>query len=136
MSKISKKQPSKKQTEIRLTEVPKTAVGVKAIASALSHIKNEVGVFKGIQLLSKINQKEGFDCPGCAWPDPDDKRAFLAEYCENGAKAVAEEATKNKVSPMFFAANSILELSELTDNEIKKWANYSSHVFAKRRNSL
>ena len=111
MSKISKKQPSKKQTEIRLTEVPKTAVGVKAIASALSHIKNEVGVFKGIQLWSKINQKEGFDCPGCAWPDPDDKRAFLAEYCENGAKAVAEEATKNKVSPMFFAANSILELS-------------------------
>ena len=47
MSKIQKKQPSKKQTEIRLTEVPKTAVGVKAIASALSHIKNEVGVFKG-----------------------------------------------------------------------------------------
>ena len=63
MSKIQKKQPSKKQTEIRLTEVPKTAVGVKAIASALSHIKNEVGVVKGIQLLSKINQKEGFDCP-------------------------------------------------------------------------
>ena len=120
MSKISKKQPSKKQTEIRLTEVPKTAVGVKAIASALSHIKNEVGVFKGIQLLSKINQKEGFDCPGCAWPDPDDKRAFLAEYCENGAKAVAEEATKNKVSPMFFATNSILELSELSDYEIGK----------------
>ena len=120
MSKISKKEPSKKQTEIRLTEVPKTAVGVKAIASALSHIKNEVGVFKGIQLLSKINQKEGFDCPGCAWPDPDDKRAFLAEYCENGAKAVAEEATKNKVSPMFFAANSILELSELSDYEIGK----------------
>ena len=110
MSKISKKQPSKKQTEIRLTEVPKTAVGVKAIASALSHIKNEVGVFKGIQLLSKINQKEGFDCPGCAWPDPDDKRAFLAEYCENGAKAVAEEATKNKVSPMFLAANSITRI--------------------------
>jgi molybdopterin-dependent oxidoreductase alpha subunit len=120
MSKIQKKQPSKKQTEIRLTEVPKTAVGVKAIASALSHIKNEVGVVKGIQLLSKINQKEGFDCPGCAWPDPDDKRAFLAEYCENGAKAVAEEATKNKVSPMFFATNSILELSELSDYEIGK----------------
>ena len=120
MSKIPKNKPSKKRTEIRLTEVPKTAVGVKAIASALSHIKNEVGVVKGIQLLSKINQKDGFDCPGCAWPDPDDKRAFLAEYCENGAKAVAEEATKNKVSPIFFATNSILELSELSDYEIGK----------------
>ena len=120
MSKISKEQPSKKRTGIQLTKVPKTAVGVKAIASALSHINNEVGVVKGIQLLSKINQKDGFDCPGCAWPDPDDKRAFLAEYCENGAKAVAEEATKNKVSPMFFATNSILELSELSDYEIGK----------------
>ena len=120
MSKIPKKKPSKKRTKIRLTEVPKTAVGVKAIASALSHINNEVGVVKGIQLLSKINQKDGFDCPGCAWPDPDDKRAFLAEYCENGAKAVAEEATKNKVSPIFFATNSILELSELSDYEIGK----------------
>ena len=115
MSKISKK-----QTEIQLTEVPKSAVGVKAIVSALSHIKREVGFVKGIQLLSKINQKDGFDCPGCAWPDPDDKRAFLAEYCENGAKAVAEEATKNKVSPIFFATNSILELSELSDYEIGK----------------
>ena len=120
MSKIPKKQPSKKRTGIQLTEVPKTAVGVKAITSALSHINNEVGVVKGIQLLSKINQKDGFDCPGCAWPDPDDKRAFLAEYCENGAKAVAEEATKNKVSPMFFATNSVVELSELSDYEIGK----------------
>ena len=70
--------------------------------------------------MSKINQKNGFDCPGCAWPDPDEKRAFLAEYCENGAKAVAEEATKNKVSPIFFATNSVQELSELSDYEIGK----------------
>ncbi|WP_298883359.1 FdhF/YdeP family oxidoreductase [uncultured Polaribacter sp.] len=120
MSKNPKEQPPEKLTGIKLIEVPKTSVGVKAIASALTHIKNEVGVRKGIQLLSKLNQRDGFDCPGCAWPDPDDKRAFLAEYCENGAKAVAEEATKNKVSPMFFSTHSVQELSELSDYEIGK----------------
>ena len=120
MSKTPSEQPPEKLTGIRLTEAPKTAVGVKAIVSALTHVKNEVGVAKGIQLLSKINQINGFDCPGCAWPDPDEKRAFLAEYCENGAKAIAEEATKNKVSPIFFATNSVQELSELSDYEIGK----------------
>ena len=120
MSKKSKAQPPEKLTEIRLTEVPKTSAGIKGITAALSHINSEVGLKKGIQLLSKINQKDGFDCPGCAWPDPDEKRAFLAEYCENGAKAVAEEATKNKVTPMFFTTNSVQELSELSDYEIGK----------------
>lgn len=96
-------QPPNKLTGIQLTEVPQKAVGTKAIQSALSHVFEETGVLKGIGLLKNLNQTYGFDCPGCAWPDPDEKRAFLAEYCENGAKAVAEEATKNKVSPMFFA---------------------------------
>ncbi|OSY89182.1 hypothetical protein WH52_00560 [Tenacibaculum holothuriorum] len=113
-------QPPEKLTGIQLTEVPKSAVGVKAIKSALTHIANEVGMAKGVGLLAKLNQKEGFDCPGCAWPDPDEKRAFLAEYCENGAKAVAEEATKNRVSPMFFATHSVQEMSEWSDYEIGK----------------
>ena len=113
-------QPPTKLTGIKLTEIPASAVGVKAITSALSNIKNEVGLIKGIVLLKNLNQKNGFDCPGCAWPDPDAKRAFLAEYCENGAKAVAEEATKNRVSPLFFATHSIQELSLLSDYEIGK----------------
>ena len=91
-------------TGIELTKMPTAAAGKKAITSSLHHIQKEVGLVKGIGLLSKINQKQGFDCPGCAWPDPDEKRAFLAEYCENGAKAIAEEATKNRVSPLFFAS--------------------------------
>lgn len=113
-------QPPEKFTGIELHEAPKTAVGVKAIVSAISHIKDEVGLVKGIGLLNKINQKNGFDCPGCAWPDPDEKRAFLAEYCENGAKAIAEEVTKNRVSPLFFATHSVSELSKLSDYEIGK----------------
>ena len=113
-------QPPEKLTGIKLEEIPTSAVGFKAIKSAISHITNEVGLVKGIGLLAKLNQKDGFDCPGCAWPDPDEKRAFLAEYCENGAKAVAEEATKNRVSPLFFNTHSVSELSELSDYEIGK----------------
>ncbi|MCD9561675.1 FdhF/YdeP family oxidoreductase [Tenacibaculum maritimum] len=113
-------QPPAKLTGIELIDIPRSAVGVKAIKSALTHVTNEIGITKGIGLLAKINQKEGFDCPGCAWPDPDEKRAFLAEYCENGAKAIAEEATKNRVSPLFFATHSIEELSQLSDYEIGK----------------
>jgi len=113
-------QPPEKLTGIKLEEIPTSAVGFKAIKSAISHITNEVGLVKGIGLLAKLNQKDGFDCPGCAWPDPDEKRAFLAEYCENGAKAVAEEATKNRVSPLFFTTHSVSELSELSDYEIGK----------------
>jgi molybdopterin-dependent oxidoreductase alpha subunit len=113
-------QPPEKLTGIQLTEIPKSSVGPTAIKSALTHIKNEVGLIKGIGLLSKVNQKDGFDCPGCAWPDPDEKRAFLAEYCENGAKAIAEEATKKSVSPMFFATHSIDQLAALSDYELGK----------------
>ena len=120
MAHKSKAQAPEKLTGIQITEIPRSAVGIKAIISALTHIKDEVGVVKGIRLLKNINQKDGFDCPGCAWPDPDAKRAFLAEYCENGAKAVAEEATKNKVSPLFFATHSVAALSKLSDYEIGK----------------
>ncbi len=113
-------QPPEKLTGIELIEIPKKAVGTKAIQSALKHVFTETGVTKGISLLKNINQINGFDCPGCAWPDPDQKRAFLAEYCENGAKAVAEEATTNRVSPLFFATHSVQEMSEWSDYEIGK----------------
>ena len=113
-------QPPEKLTGIELIDIPKKAVGTKAIQSALKHVFSETDLKTGISLLKNINQINGFDCPGCAWPDPDQKRAFLAEYCENGAKAVAEEATKNKVSPLFFATHSIQEMSKWSDYEIGK----------------
>ena len=113
-------QAPEKLTGIELKKIPSSAVGYTAVKSAITHIKEEVGLVKGVGLLAKLNQKNGFDCPGCAWPDPDEKRAFLAEYCENGAKAVAEEATKKRVSPLFFASHPISKLSELSDYEIGK----------------
>ena len=112
MSKKINAQPPEKLTGIQLHEIPTSAVGFKAIKSSINVIVREVGLVKGIQLLKNINQTKGFDCPGCAWPDPDAKRAFLAEYCENGAKAVAEEATKNKVSPLYIATHSVAALTK------------------------
>lgn len=129
MSKKTNAQPPEKLTGIELKEIPNSSVGPKAIASALGHIKKEVGVIKGIGLLKNLNQKYGFDCPGCAWPDPDEKRAFLAEYCENGAKAVAEEATKNKVSPIFFSTFSVNNLAKLSDYEIGKKGRITHPVY-------
>ncbi|MDB5060199.1 MAG: hypothetical protein JWP67_42, partial [Mucilaginibacter sp.] len=65
-----------------------------------------------------MNQKGGFDCSSCAWPDPDDDRSPVGEYCENGAKALAEEATTKRVTAEFFANNSVVDLAKLTDFEI------------------
>ena len=129
MTKKTKAQNPEKFTGIELKQIPDSSVGFKAIASSIKHIKNEVGLVKGIGLLKNLNQKYGFDCPGCAWPDPDEKRAFLAEYCENGAKAVAEEATKNKVSPLFFATFSVSNLSKLSDFELGKKGRITHPVY-------
>lgn len=129
MIKKTNAQPPEKLTGIELTDIPKSAVGVKAIKSSLNHVVGEVGLVKGISLLKNLNQKYGFDCPGCAWPDPDEKRAFLAEYCENGAKAVAEEATKNRISPMFFSTYSVSKLAKLSDFEIGKKGRITQPVY-------
>ena len=129
MSEKINAQPPETLTGIELTDVPKHSVGPTAIKSALSHVSKEVGLFKGVGLLKNLNQTYGFDCPGCAWPDPDEKRAFLAEYCENGAKAIAEEATKNKVSPLFFATHSVAEISTWSDYEIGKKGRITHPVY-------
>jgi hypothetical protein len=83
-------------TGLRLTQPQDHAAGLSAVRIALDHALKEMGLKKSFDTLSKMNQKEGFDCPGCAWPDPEN-RSSLGEFCENGAKAIAEEATNNRV---------------------------------------
>ncbi len=107
-------------TGLRLGEVAEVAAGLPAVASSMRHVFGEMGIVRGVTALFALNQKEGFDCPGCAWPDPDDERSPIAEYCENGAKALAEEATTSTLPPRFFAENSVASLSELDDFEIGK----------------
>lgn len=112
--------PPEKFEDLKLGKMKTKAAGIPALISAMHHISSELGLINGIRVLSKMNQKNGFDCPGCAWPDPDGKRSILGEYCENGAKAIAEEATRKKADPTFFSKHSVEELSLWTDYEIGK----------------
>lgn len=105
-------------TGLRLTSIKKVAAGIPAVLSSFQHVFGEAGLARGWKALWHLNKKGGFDCPSCAWPDPDDERSGIAEYCENGAKAVAEEATAKKLTADFFAAHSVQELAALTDYEI------------------
>jgi molybdopterin-dependent oxidoreductase alpha subunit len=106
--------------DIKLTEPKDVAAGIPAVISSIKHVFAEMDPIRGTKALLKMNQKDGFDCPGCAWPDPDDERSPIAEYCENGAKAIAEEATTKALWASFFAEHSISELSQLNDYEIGK----------------
>lgn len=101
------------ETQVRVGAPKKVAVGVPAVLHALKISVDQMGVGRSVQTLLKVNQKDGFDCPGCAWPEED--RRHLAEFCENGAKAVAEEATIRRVGPEFFAAHSVAELDAHDD---------------------
>jgi molybdopterin-dependent oxidoreductase alpha subunit len=94
---------------------PKTwAGGVPAVLSSMNHILREAGPWRGGRGLMEMNQSGGFDCPSCAWPDPDGGRS-VAEFCENGAKALASEATTQLADAAFFATHSIAEMSARDD---------------------
>ncbi|MFL5294496.1 MAG: FdhF/YdeP family oxidoreductase [Myxococcales bacterium] len=107
-------QAPEETSQLQRKQIPTAAGGVAAVTSALRHAFGEAGVARGTRLLLRLNQADGFDCPGCAWPDPDSGRA-VAEFCENGAKAVAEEGTSRKVGPEFFARHSVADLSQRSD---------------------
>ncbi|BDV31481.1 FdhF/YdeP family oxidoreductase [Microbacterium terricola] len=97
------------ESALRVTRPKKVAVGVPAVLHALQISQQQMGVARSVQTLIRVNQKDGFDCPGCAWPEENKRHA--AEFCENGAKAVAEEATLRQVGPDFFARHSVEELA-------------------------
>jgi molybdopterin-dependent oxidoreductase alpha subunit len=93
-----------------------TAVGLTAVVKSVAHAWGTAGVVRGTKALQMLNQFGAVDCPSCAWPDPDDHRA-AAEFCENGAKAVAWEADKRKFGAKEFAKFSIAELAAMSDYE-------------------
>ena len=106
-------------SNIRLKDPPDYAAGTTAIANTITHLNKESGLFKSLETLSHMNQKDGFDCPGCAWPDPETP-SKLGEYCENGAKAIAEEMSPLKADAAFFKKYSVEELSTWSDMAIGK----------------
>lgn len=105
-------------TGLKRGKIKTIAAGIPAVVSSMEKVVGEAGLSRGMKALWSLNKKGGFDCPSCAWPDPDDERSPIAEYCENGARAVAEEATAKKLTPSFFAENSVPDLAKLSDYEI------------------
>ncbi|XUW92360.1 FdhF/YdeP family oxidoreductase [Burkholderia sp. M6-3] len=104
-----------KKKQIRIYSEPAGGWGaLKATGEALTL---QGVAISGAKTLLRMNQPEGFDCPGCAWPDPKHTSSF--EFCENGAKAVAWEATVNRCTPEFFAAHSVSELSAWDDYDLE-----------------
>src|ERR1700760_23822 len=95
---------------VAVTHAEHEAAGVTAVMVSLQRGLESMGAARTAAALARINQRHGFDCPGCAWPEEHGGRK-LAEFCENGAKAVAEEATTRVVTPEFFARHSIDELA-------------------------
>lgn len=91
----------------------KVAAGIPAVLSTLGYTLREPGLVRGSKTLLRLNQKDGFDCTSCAWPDPENRSVF--EFCENGAKALADETTTKRIDAAFFERYSVEELSRQTD---------------------
>ena len=115
---------------LRLKKPKTKAAGIPAVLSSAKHGLAKMGLAKTIKNLTMVNQKEGFDCPGCAWPDPEHRTTF--EFCENGAKAVADEAMKAHVTPHFFSKHSVSELSQLSDYELNRKGRISHPVILEK----
>ncbi len=112
---MASKAPLHNIDESKLTVTkPKTkAVGIPAVVNSLKISLEQMGPLRSVQTLLAVNQVDGFDCMGCAWPEHEKRNA--AEFCENGAKAVAEEGTRRRVTPEFFANHSIEDLKTRDD---------------------
>jgi len=113
-SAVARAQPPEESSLVQITPISKVAGGVPSIIATVKTAWNEMGVARGVRTLLKLNQQAGFDCPGCAWPEPDGERSH-AEFCENGAKHVADEATTKRVKPEFFRQWSVADLAEKSD---------------------
>jgi molybdopterin-dependent oxidoreductase alpha subunit len=103
------------ERELEVHDQKDAAAGVTAVAVSMKRSLRQMGVKNTARTLLKLNQTDGFDCMSCAWPDPDPENRHTAEFCENGAKAVADEATTDRVTPAFFARHSLDELRARDD---------------------
>jgi molybdopterin-dependent oxidoreductase alpha subunit len=108
------------EADLRVSEPKTHAAGLTAVRVSLTMAVKQMGVAGSARNLTRLNQVDGFDCMSCAWPDPDQKHRHKAEFCENGAKAVAWEGTRDRVGPEFFAAHSIAELEGQTEHWLEK----------------
>jgi molybdopterin-dependent oxidoreductase alpha subunit len=113
-SELQGAQPPVESTTPEVKPISKAAGGMTSALTAARFAWSEMGLVRGTRTLLQLNQKQGIDCPGCAWPEPDGERSHF-EFCEEGAKHVADEATRKRVTPEFFAKWNVRELAEQSD---------------------
>lgn len=101
--------------DLSVTPPKRWATGVPAVTHALEYSLGRTTVRRTALTLLNINQVKGFDCPGCAWPEPAPGKRHRNEYCENGAKHISDEATSRRITAEFFRRHSIAELGEKSD---------------------
>ena len=99
----------------RVRPTKRWAAGAPAIVNTVNRTVSKMGVRRTLAALRVINQPGGFDCPGCAWPEPPPGERHRIEFCESGAKTVAEEATRARIDEEFFARHSIADLLTRSD---------------------
>ncbi|BCW39410.1 formate dehydrogenase subunit alpha [Arthrobacter sp. StoSoilB3] len=103
------------EDDLQIHPPKRAAAGVKAVTVALERGYAQAGVTRTVRSMLRVNQHDGFDCPGCAWPESITGRRSPAEFCENGAKAIAEESTTRTVGAGFWAEHPIAELEGKTE---------------------
>lgn len=103
------------EEELKVSEPQRSAAGAKAVIVSMERGFAEAGVSRTLRSMARVNQRGGFDCPGCAWPESITGRRKPAEFCENGAKAIAEEASARVVTPQWWAEHPISVLREKTE---------------------
>jgi molybdopterin-dependent oxidoreductase alpha subunit len=116
-------QPPEEPGPVQIKPVRKVAGGLPAVLSAAKNTFREMGLVRGTRTLLQLNQKQGVDCPGCAWPEPDGERSHF-EFCEEGAKHVADEATTKRVTPEFFKQWGVTALAQQSD----QWLNAQGRI--------
>lgn len=104
---------TKRDEKLKVTPPPETSAGIRAVTNALRHLYAKMGPIRATRGMLRLNQKGGIDCQSCAWPDPEHRT--INEFCENGAKALADEATKQRIGHEFFAEHSVEELAAQSD---------------------
>ncbi|MBK9163036.1 MAG: FdhF/YdeP family oxidoreductase [Acidobacteria bacterium] len=104
---------TERDEKLKVTPPPETSAGIHAVTNALRHLYGKMGPIRATHGMLRLNQKGGIDCQSCAWPDPEHRT--INEFCENGAKALADEATKQRIGREFFASRSVEELAARSD---------------------
>ena len=116
------------EERLKIGKPKQVAAGFAGVSKSFGIGLGEAGMRRTWGAMRTVNKFDGYDCPGCAWPDPDDHRSGF-EFCENGAKAFATEATKKRVTASFFAEHSVQSLSEQSDMWLDKQGRLTEPMF-------